>query len=103
MNPALSLCAAGRVGSGDGGGLTTHTHRARSPGGDRTSGFNGLRMSGPPGRHPGRRIGKGPRQEALPSDNELSPGYPSSTNVSFVFSKTSVSGLPGFSEAGESR
>lgn len=58
MDPALSLCAAG---SGRVWGQRkvnhSHTHSQVSWGGDRTSGFNGLRTSGPPGLHPGRAGG----------------------------------------------
>lgn len=102
MDPALSLCAAGK-GWVRGRRRVNHSHtQSQFSWGDRASGFNDLRTSGPPGLHPGRGTGKGPRQEALPSDDELSPGCPSSTNVSLIFSRTSVSGLLGFSEAGKS-
>lgn len=90
MDPALSLCAAGRVGSGDRGGVNhSHTHSQVSWG-DRTSGFNGLRTSGPPGLHQGRGTRRRPRQESPPLEDKLPPGDPSPTNVSLLFAKTSA-------------
>jgi len=99
--PCLSVPREGS-GLGTEEGLPlTHTQPGLL-GGDRTSGFNGLRTSGPPGLHPGRGTGRRPRQEAFSLEDKLPPGGPSSTNVSLLFAKTSVgNGALGISGASE--
>lgn len=65
------LSGRGRVGWGDRGGFTTHTHREPGLLGDRTSGFNGLRTSGPLGCTQQGEQGNGQGERPLPQTASL--------------------------------